>query len=299
MPYVALTALGLGLLAPFLRAWIWGVPLALFSTAMLLRAFLGEFLVAFFAGGVLLVALPPPIAAAVGGGVTLLLSSLSARRNRHLRALALVAYRLGQADARDEARVALLEKLAKLRRSVPPKEHAEYALFAALPLSAVELWADARTVLETIAMNALAPEGRARALQALATVRLQASDLEGASEAFAAIARPAEPAVERWVRAGEALLFAVQGAADEALALCPDENDADGALAATYDVVRAHAHASRDEEAEAVRALQRVKHVAGNPGLRRAIGPVGPATDLARAMLAPDVAATENEAADA
>ncbi|MEZ4250518.1 MAG: hypothetical protein R3B99_19975 [Polyangiales bacterium] len=103
MPYVALTALGLGLLAPFLRAWIWGVPLALFSTAMLLRAFLGEFLVAFFAGGVLLVALPPPIAAAVGGYVTLLLSSLSARRNRHLRALALVAYRLGQPDARDAA----------------------------------------------------------------------------------------------------------------------------------------------------------------------------------------------------
>lgn len=285
MLYVALTALALGALAPFLRAWMWGAPLALFSTAMLLRAFLGEALVAFFAGGVLLIALPGPLAAAVGGGVSLVLSLLSARRHRHLRGLTLLAYRLGQADARDEARLALLDKLGRLRRAVSPREHAEYALFAALPLSAVELWADARALLESIAIDALAPDAQARALQALATVRLQGSDLEGAAAALARIARPAEPAVERWVRAGEALLLAVQGAADEALAACPDENDADGALAATYDVVRAHAHASRGEDDEARRALERVRAVAGDPGLRRAVGPVGPATDLAREML--------------
>lgn len=285
MLYVTLVALTLGSIAPFLRAWIWGVPLALFSTAMILRAFLGEALVGFFAGGVLLIVFPSPIVAAVGGGVTLLLALVSARRNRHLRGLALVAYRLGQADARDEARTALLSKLAKLRRAVPPKEHAEYALFAALPLSAVELWSDARAVLETVTLDALEPDARARALQAIATLRLQANDLEGATEAFAAIPRPAESAVERWVRAGEALLLAVQGAADEALAACPERNDADGALAATYDVVRAHAHASRGEEDEARRALQRVREVAGDPGLRRAVGPIGPASDLARELL--------------
>ncbi|MCU0677524.1 MAG: hypothetical protein MUE69_32655 [Myxococcota bacterium] len=285
MLYVTLVAIALGFVAPFLRAWVWGAPLALFSTAMILRAFLGEALVACFAGGMLLLALPSPLAGAVGGGVTLVLATLSARRHRHLRGLTLIAYRLGQTDARDEARTALLAKLARLRRSVPPKEHAEYALFAALPLSAVELWADARAVLETVKLDALAPDARARALQAIATLRLQASDLEGAAEAFAAIPRPAEPAVERWVAVGEALLLAVQGAADEALAKCPEENDGDGALAATYDVVRAHAHASRGEDDEARRALLRVQHVAGDPGLRRAIGPVGPASDLARELL--------------
>lgn len=285
MLHVALTALALGALAPLLRAWTWGVPLACFGAATLLRLFLGEALAAFFAGGVLLVALQGPAAAAVGGSVALVFSLLSARRHRHLRGISLLAQRLGRAEARDEARLALLGKLGRLRRAVSAREHAEYALLATLPLAAVELWADARVLLESIAIDALATEAQARALQALATVRLQASDLEGAAAALAAIARPAEPAVERWVRAGEALLLAVQGAADEALTACSEDDAADGALSATYDVVRAHAHASRGEDDEARRALERVRAVAGDAGLRRAVGPVGPATDLARAML--------------
>ncbi|MBX3251293.1 MAG: hypothetical protein KF901_29210 [Myxococcales bacterium] len=282
---ILVAALVLGFVAPFLRAAAWGVPYSFFSRAMALRAFLGDVLVTAALGGILSLLAPTLVAAATGAACALVLAITSARRHRHLRGLTLLAYRLGQPDSRDEARAYLVARLAYLARRLPPREYAEYALFASLPLSAVEAWDDARVVLDAVDLDALEPNARSRALQARATLALQRGDLEAASEALAAIPRPAEPAVERWVQAGEALLLAVQGAADEALARCHEATDADGALAATYDVVRAHALACRGEEDEAQKALRRVHAIAGDGGLRRAISPVGPATDLARALL--------------
>ncbi len=85
----------------------------------------------------------------------------------------------------------------------------------------------------------------------------------------------------------EALLLAIQGNADEALARCDavDFTGDAGALAASYGIVRAHALACMGEEENAKATLREVVEVAGKPALQRAIRPVGPATDIARAML--------------
>ncbi|MAQ17881.1 MAG: hypothetical protein CMN30_24175, partial [Sandaracinus sp.] len=127
-----------------------------------------------------------------------------------------------------------------------------------------------------------------RVTQARSMAQIARGDLEAATESLTRIERPAEPAVERWLRASEALLHAVQGGADQALTIANEERDADAALGASYDIVRAHALASKGDDEGAKAALRRVERVAGAPGLQRAIRPVGPATDLARALLAAD-----------
>ena len=281
-PFIA--AALVGAIAPFVRAWAWGVPMWMFTWGMALRATLGAGMVTLLAGLIPLVAVDDRTAGLigllVGGGLML----LSARRSRYLRGVMLLSWRLGSPVMRDEAAEKLTKRLASARQ-LGPESYAPLALVASGPLSAIERWDDVLASLDGLLGSPLPKELHDRVAQARATAQLALGDLEGATDSLASVERPAEESVERWLRATEALLHAVQGGADQALAIANEERGADAALGASYDIVRAHALASKGDEEGAKAALRNVEQVAGSAGLMRAVRPVGPATDIARAML--------------
>ncbi len=285
MILVSVAALCLAAIAPFARSISWGVPITLFNFAMSLRAAIGTALVTFFVGALATLLVETKIAAALGAGVGGLLMMLSARRSRHFRGVALLAWRVTQSATRERATAVLNGRLRVLARSLHPKEYAELAHLASVPLTAIGEWDAAGEHLGAINVDALEEGERARMRQGIATIKLQAGDLEGAQETIDAVQRPAEERVEEWLVALEALLHAVQGGADQALELARSAPKEEGALKATYDVVRAHAFASMGKDERARKALEAVREVAGAEGLQRAVRPVGPATDLAREML--------------
>ena len=280
-----LAAALVGAVAPFVRAWAWGVPMWLFSWGMALRATIGAGLVTLVAGLIPLVVVDDFTAGLIGLGVGGGLMLLSARRSRHLRGVMLLSWRLAGTAMRDEVAGRLMKRLESARR-LGPERHAQLALVAAAPLSAIERWDDVSAALAGIEPGPELPAALGdRVAQARSTAQLALGDLEGATETLGSVDRPAEASVERWLRASEALLHAVQGGADQALAIANEAADADAALGASYDIVRAHALASKGDDEGAKAALRRVEAVAGMPGLVRAIRPVGPATELARALL--------------
>lgn len=285
MILVSLAALCVAALAPFARSIAWGVPLTLFSFAMSLRAAIGSALITFFVGALATLVLDTKTAAALGAGVGGLLMMLSARRSRHFRGIALLAWRVTQETTRERAKIGLDAKLRHLAKTIPAPEYAELAQLASVPLTAIGEWKMAGEHLGAIDVDSLHESERARARQGIATIKMQAGDLEGAQAAIDAIERPAEERVEEWLVALEALLAVVQGGADRALEMSREAPSEEGALKATWDVVRAHAFASMGKEKRARAALDAVRNIAGDEGLQRAVRPVGPATDLAREML--------------
>ncbi len=274
-----------GAIAPFVRALAWGVPMWMFTWGMALRATLGAGLVTLMAGLIPLVFVDQWTAGAIGLGVGGTLMILSARRLRHLRGVMLLSWRLGSIVTRDDAARRLMKRLASARK-LGPVQYAPVALIASGPLSAVERWDDVLTALDGLSGSPLPKALAERVAQARSTAQLAVGDLEGASDSLQSIERPAEESVERWLRASEALLHAVQGGADQALKIANEAGDADAALGASYAIVRAHALASKGDAEGAKAALRQVEGVAGTTGLQRAVKPVGPATDIARAMLA-------------
>ena len=282
-PFIA--AAIVGAVAPFVRAWAWGVPLWMYTWGMALRATLGAGLVTLLAGLIPLVAVDEwtagAIGLAVGGGLML----LSARRHRHLRGIMLLSWRLADPVMRAEASQRLVERMEAARK-LPPNAYARLALLASGPLSAVERWDDVVRSLAWLDFERLAAVERARVAQAMATAQLALGDLEAATAWVTRVERPAaEAGVERWLGASEALLLAVQGNADEALRRANEAHSGDDALGASYAIVRAHALASKGDDEGAEAELRAVQAIAGRAGLARAVRPVGPATDIARAML--------------
>jgi predicted RNA polymerase sigma factor len=152
--------------------------------------------------------------------------------------------------------------------------------------------ASARRTLERVDGTKLSPSLHAKHAQVLATVCLELGELERA-EAVLRDARDSEddPLTTRWLRITRALLFAVQGGTESAIALVGEEDDDedDPAFRASNEIVRAHVHACLGRENEARHALEQARELAGVTALTRAIRPVGPATELARLMLARDV----------
>lgn len=285
MLITSLAALAIGILAPIMRSVAWAVPHSMFSHAMVLRSAIGAALTTFVAGALATLAFEDHVAGAIGAGLGGLLAFTAARRARYLRGTALLCYRLTQPAHTAEAAQLLDVRLRNLAPHLKPEGYAQLALFASVPLTAVGRWKEAADHVERVELGGLDPALRQRVLQALATLRLEHGDLEGASEALAKVERPAADAVERWLQATEALLLVIQGNTDGALALAEAHDDPeDAAIAASYAVVRAHAFASRGDDAKAKAQLNEVVALAGAEALERAIRPVGPASDLARAM---------------
>jgi outer membrane PBP1 activator LpoA protein len=293
LPTLAAAAL-LGAIAPFLQSFAWGVPFSLMSIATVLRSTVVSALTVLVIGAAAFFALRATpmapegvsrVAAAVGGflGFTLLLSSV--RRMRHVRGLSVLCQRLQEEDARKTALKSLRRLLDRARRS-DPRRHIALVLMATGPLTQAGLWGEARDGLRDLDDALLTEPQSVLRNQALATCELQFDATDAAQRAIDEIARPTEPSIEVWLVAIEALLMAVRGDTERALAhLGAQDADDNPSLKASHRLVHAHIYAARGDEEAALEELTTLEREAGSAGLERVVRPRGPASVLAERLL--------------
>ena len=289
-----IVAVLVGAAAPFVRAWIWGVPFGLLSIATVLRSFFGSALtvlvigvVAFFALRV--TAIDPAqinwLAGSIGGLVALLLLSASARRLSDVRGLSILCQRLQEEDARPQA-AAALDRLLKRQRRREEQRYVALVLMATGPLTQAGMWAKAREQLQGLDEIALSEPQAVLRDQALATCELQFDEPEAAQRAIDRIRRPTEGSIEVWLVAMEALLMAVRGESEKALAHLGGQNTDDNpSLRASHRLVHAHILAKRGRTEDALEELRLLQQEAGSTGLERVVLPRGPASPLAEQLL--------------
>lgn len=283
-----------GLAAPVIRGWIWGVPFSLLSIATVLRAFMGSALTVLVIGVASLFALrvtsvPPDqvdrIASLIGGGLGLLLLLNSTRRFRHVRGLSVLCQRVQEEDARPTARLALDRLLDKVRGS-DRQRYIALVLMATGPLTQAGMWSEARERLRSLDEDTLTEPQAVLRNQALATCELQFDDVDAAQRAIDRIRRPTEDSIEVWLVAIEALLMAIRGQSDEALShLGTPGADDNPSLRASHRLVHAHVLADRGEDEAALEELRSLREEAGIAGLERVRLPRGPASPLAERLL--------------
>jgi hypothetical protein len=294
MALTLIVAALVGAAAPFVRAWIWGVPFGLLSIATVLRSFFGSALtvlvigvVAFFALRV--TAIDPAqinwLAGSIGGLAALLLLIVSARRLSDVRGLSILCQRLQEEDARSQA-AAALDRLLDRQRRRDEQRYAALVLMATGPLTQAGMWAKAREQLQGLDEIALSEPQAVLRDQALATCELQFDDPEAAQRAIDRIRRPTEHSIEVWLVAMEALLMAVRGESEKALAHLGGQNTDDNAsLRASHRLVHAHILAKRGRTEDALEELRLLQLEAGSTGLERVVLPRGPASSLAEQLL--------------
>jgi tetratricopeptide (TPR) repeat protein len=294
MALTLIVAVLVGAAAPFVRAWIWGVPFGLLSIATVLRSFFGSALtvlvigvVAFFALHV--TAIDPAqinwLAGSIGGLAALLLLIVSARRLSDVRGLSILCQRLQEEDARSQA-AAALDRLLDRRRRRDEQRHVALVLMATGPLTQAGMWAKAREKLQGLDEIALSEPQAVLRDQALATCELQFDDPEAAQCAIDRIPRPTEDSIEVWLVAMEALLMAVRGESEKALAHLGGQNTDDNpSLRASHRLVHAHILAKRGRTEDALEELRLLQQEAGTAGLERVVLPRGPASPLAEQLL--------------
>jgi hypothetical protein len=289
-----IAALLVGLAAPVIRGWVWGAPFSLLSVATVLRSFLGSALTVLVFGVVAVFALratsiaPDQIgmsAGLIGGGVGLLLLLGSARRLREVRGLSILCQRLQEEDAQPTATAALARLLRRVRRK-DEQRYIALVLMATGPLTQAGMWDEARERLRSLNDDTLTEPQAVLRNQALATCELQFDDVAAAQAAIDRIERPTEGSIEVWLVAMEALLMAVRGQPDKALAhLGAQDADDNPSLRASHRLVHAHVLAGRGDEEAALEELRSLRREAGAAGLGRARLPRGPASPLAERLL--------------
>jgi hypothetical protein len=277
-----------------IRGWVWGVPFSLLSIATVLRSFVASALTVLAVGVVAIFALRATsmprdqigqVAGMIGGGVGLLLLLSSARRFRHVRGLSVLCQRMQEEDARPTATVALDRLLRRVRRK-DEQRHIALVLMATGPLTQAGMWGEARDRLRGLDDDALTEPQAVLRNQALATCELQFDDVDAAQSAIDRIQRPTEDAIEMWLVAIEALLMAVRGQSERALAhLGAEEVDDNPSLRASHRLVHAHVLAARGDEEAALDELRSLRQEAGAAGLERVRLPRGPASPLAERLL--------------
>jgi len=294
MTTTLIAALVVGLLAPVVRALAWGVPFGLLSISTVLVSFAGSALTVLLIGATAafllqVTTLTPDqvdmMAGVIGalGGFVLLLSS--ARRMRYVRGLSVLCQRLAEDDAQPSALLALGRLLDRVKRSDADR-HIALVLMATGPLTQASLWEEARAGLSSIDEQSLTPAQSVLRNQALATCQLQFDELDAARDAIGNIPRPAEPSIEVWLVAMEALLLAVRGESEAAQAKLRGQDTSDNpSLEASHRLVRAHILAGQDQRDAALGELKALRQVAGSAGLERALRPNGPASGLARELI--------------
>jgi len=294
MVLILIVAVLVGAAAPLIRAWLWGVPFGLLSIATVLRSFFGSVLTVLLIGVVALFALRvTPIARAqidwlagsIGGVVALLLSVASARRLRDVRGLSILCQRLQEEDARPQA-AAALDRLLNRQRHRDEQRYIALVLMAIGPLTQAGMWAEARERLHGLDEVALSESQAVLRDQALATCELQFDDPDAAQRAIDRIRRPVEGSIEIWLVAMEALLMAVRGESEKALAhLGGQRSDDNPSLRASHRLVHAHILAKRGRTEDALEELRVLREEAGRAGLQRVLLPRGPASSLAEQLL--------------
>ena len=294
MALTLIVAVLVGAAAPLVRAWIWGVPFGLLSIATVLRSFFGSALtvlvigvVGFFALRV--TAIDPAqinwLAGSIGGLVALLLLIVSARRLSDVRGLSILCQRLQEEDARSQA-AAALDRLLDRQRRRDEQRHVALVLMATGPLTQAGMWEKAREQLQGLEEIALSEPQAVLRDQALATCELQFDDPEAAQRAIDRIRRPTEDSIEVWLVAMEALVMAVRGESEKALAHLGGQNTDDNpSLRASHRLVHAHILAKRGRTEDALEELRLLHREAGSSGLERVVLPRGPASPLAEQLL--------------
>jgi hypothetical protein len=283
-----------GLAAPVIRGWIWGVPFSLLSIAAVLRSFVGSALTVLLIGTASFFALRATsipanqvnlLSGLLGGAVGLLLLLNSARRLRQVRGLSILCQRLQEEDARPTATAALGRLLDKVRTG-DPQRYIALVLMATGPLTQAGMWGDARERLRSLDDAVLSEPQAVLRNQALATCELQFDDVDAAQRAIDRIRRPTESSIEVWLVAMEALLLAVRGEAERALAHLGGQDVEDNpSLRASHRLVHAHVLAERGETEAALDELRALQQEAGRAGLERVTLPSGPASPLAEQLL--------------
>ena len=294
MTQTLIVAVLVGLVAPVIRGWLWGVPFSLLSIATVLRSFVGSALTVLVIGVVALFALratsvPPDqstrLAAGIGGAIGLLLLLSAARRSRHVHGLSILCQRLQEEDARPTT-TAALDRLLRRVRNKDEQRYIALVLMATGPLTQVGMWNEAREWLRSLDDSVLTEPQAVLRNQALATCELQFDDVDAAKRAIDRIQRPTENSIEVWLVAMEALLMAVGGQPAKALAhLGAQDVDDNPSLRASHRLVRAHVLAERSDEEAALEELRALQREAGTAGLQRARLPRGPASPLAERLL--------------
>lgn len=295
MTTTVIAALVVGLLAPLVRSWVWGVPPTLLSPAMLMSSFFGSGLTVLVVGAACNVVLRATelapdqidldsgIFAAVAGIVLLLNSE---RRMREIRGLSVLCQRLADPDDRQQA-LGALDRILKRAKGRNAKRHAGLVLMATGPLTQATHWEAARRHLLSVDEGSLDEDQAVLRNQALATCQLQFDDPEAAKATIDKIPRPADPGIEVWLVAMEALVLAVTGHADAAAAKLAGQNTSDNpSLDASHRLVRAHILAAKGDDPGAHAELEAIHKAAGRAGVERVLRPAGPASGLAEAMLA-------------
>ena len=283
-----------GLAAPVIRGWIWGVPFSLLSIAAVLRSFVGSALTVLLIGTASFFALRATsipadqvnlLSGLLGGALGLLLLLNSARRLRQVRGLSILCQRLQEEDARPTATTALGRLLDKVRAG-DPHRYIALVLMATGPLTQAGMWGEARERLRSLDDAELSEPQEVLRNQALATCELQFDDVDGAQRAIDRIRRPTESSIEVWLVAMEALLMAVRGEAERALAHLGGQDVEDNpSLRASHRLVHAHVLAERGETQAALHELRALQQEAGRAGLERVTLPSGPASPLAEQLL--------------
>ena len=283
-----------GLAAPVIRGWIWGVPFSLLSIAAVLRSFVGSALTVLLIGTASFFALRATsipanqvnlLSGLLGGAVGLLLLLNSARRLRQVRGLSILCQRLQEEDARPTATAALGRLLDKVRAG-DPQRYIALVLMATGPLTQAGMWGEARERLRSLDDAVLSEPQVVLRNQALATCELQFDDVDAAQRAIDRIRRPTESSIEVWLVAMEALLMAVRGEGERALARLGGQDVEDHpSLRASHRLVHAHVLAERGETEAALDELRALQQEAGRAGLERVTLPSGPASPLAEQLL--------------
>jgi len=283
-----------GLAAPVIRGWIWGVPFSLLSIAAVLRSFVGSALTVLLIGTASFFALRATsvpanqvnlLSGLLGGAVGLLLLLNSARRLRQVRGLSILCQRLQEEDARPTATAALGRLLDKVRAG-DPQRYIALVLMATGPLTQAGMWGEARERLRSLDDAVLSEPQAVLRNQALATCELQFDDVDAAQRAIDRIRRPTESSIEVWLVAMEALLMAVRGEGERALAHLGGQDVEDNpSLRASHRLVHAHVLAERGETEAALDELRALQQEAGRAGLERVTLPSGPASPLAEQLL--------------
>jgi lipopolysaccharide biosynthesis regulator YciM len=221
----------------------------------------------------------------LGGAVGLLLLLNSARRLRQVRGLSILCQRLQEEDARQTATAALGRLLDKVRAG-DPQRYIALVLMATGPLTQAGMWGEARERLRSLDDAELSEPQAVLRNQALATCELQFDDVDAAQRAIERIRRPTESSIEVWLVAMEALLMAVRGEAERALAHLGGQDVEDNpSLRASHRLVHAHVLAERGETEAALDELRALQNEAGRAGLERVTLPSGPASPLAEQLL--------------